>query len=275
MRNLKSGDTPLYKIKSFTDDFNLDNLYIKDESKNPFGTWKDRKSELVVKEAVDKHVDELCLLTSSNAGFSLAKFAKYTNIKVVSIIDILTPKKIKAALRKICYKVIEFNLSKEIIKSEKTISLARESGKETIWDVTNGYSKAYKDIITEIREKNVEPDYIICPVGGGEGFVGLFEGLKKNKLKSRLIGVTTQSKLSIATKLVTLWTPYERKIRLILTKGHKIIRLSEDEIKRAYYYAKEKIDCEPSAAVVFGIFEKVKFNKEDKIVLINSGKGLF
>lgn len=38
MAKFKSGKTPLIKINEFCEKFNLVNLLVKDESKNPFGT---------------------------------------------------------------------------------------------------------------------------------------------------------------------------------------------------------------------------------------------
>ncbi|HLD39182.1 MAG TPA: hypothetical protein VJB05_02620 [archaeon] len=44
-------------------------------SKNPFGTLKDRRSEMIVKRAMEKGIGRLCLITSGNAGYSLARIS--------------------------------------------------------------------------------------------------------------------------------------------------------------------------------------------------------
>ena len=272
MAKFKSGKTPLVKIDEFCGKFNLPNLLVKDESKNPFGTWKDRRSEMIVKKAKHEFVDKLCLITSGNAGFSLAKFANKSHIKIVSIVDINLPLSIKQALKEIYTKIIEVNLSEKILTPEEMIALARENNKEVIWDATNGFHEAYETIIKEIKSES--PDYLVCPVGSGEGFVGLFNGLEKVKLKTKLIGVTPESSPSFADKLHTPWTPYSAKIKSILETGHEIIKLSEDEIRSAFAYAKDLMNCEPSSAVVIGALSKLNFKENDKIVIINSGKGL-
>lgn len=272
MANYKSGKTPLVKIDEFCRKFNLPNLLVKDESKNPFGTWKDRRSEMIGKKAKHELIDKLCLITSGNAGYSLAKFVNKSRIKIVSVIDIHLPSSIKEALQEVCSKIIEKDLSKKILKPEEVIALARENDKEVIWDVTNGFHGAYESIIGEI--KNEAPDYLICPVGSGEGFVGLFNGLEKAKLKTKLIGVTPKASPSFADKLYTPWTPYGAKMQSILKKGHEIIKASEKEIKSAYSYARDFINCEPSSAVVINALLKKNFKKNDKIIIINSGKGL-
>ena len=46
----KSGNTPLIKNEELAQKFGC-TILIKDESKNPFGTWKDRRSEVIIKKA--------------------------------------------------------------------------------------------------------------------------------------------------------------------------------------------------------------------------------
>jgi len=272
MVKFQSGKTPLVKINEFCEKFNLPNLLIKDESKNPFKTWKDRRSEMIVEKAKQKFIDKLCLITSGNAGFSLAKLANKSPIKIVSVIDINLPQQIKQALKEVCTKVVETNLSHKILTPEEVIVLARENDKEVIWDVTNGFHDAYELIVEEFKKET--PDYLVCPVGSGEGFIGLYNGLEKAKLKTKLIGVSPQSSPSFADKLHTPWTPYSTRIQLILEAGHNIIKLSENEIRSAFTFAKDFMDCEPSSAVVIGALSKLDFKETDKIIIINSGKGL-
>lgn len=267
-----AGKTPLVRIDALCAKFGLPRLRCKDESKNPFGTWKDRRSELIVQKAKNECADKLCLITSGNAGFSLARFAGVSRIPIVPIVDAHLRASIKEALRRVCGNVVETDLSKKILKPEEVIALAREHDEETIWDVTNGFHGAYGSIIEEIRDE--APDYVVCPVGSGEGFVGLFDGLQKFKMKTKLIGVTAVSRPSYADKLHTPWTPYKAKIRSVLEAGHEIIRLEEDEIRSAYAYAQEHIACEPSSAAVIGALRGRIFKKGDAIVMVNSGKGL-
>jgi threonine synthase len=252
--------------------FNLPYLQIQDESKNPFGTWKDRRSQVIIKKAKDELIDTLCLITSGNAGFSLAKFAEGSNIRVVAIIDTGLPQSIKETLKGVCTKVIETDLSEKILTPEEVIALVRESDTEVIWDVTNGFHEAYEAIIEEIQSE--APDYIICPVGSGEAFVGLFSGLQKLDLKTKLIGVKPQALPSFADKLHTPWTPYAAKINTIVEAGHEIIELTEEEIHEAYTETKALMECEPSSALVIGALSKYTFKSNDKVILINSGKGL-
>jgi len=275
----KSGNTPLIKIKSLCKKFGLANLFIKDESKNPFGTFKDRRSEFIIRKGIEEHIDKFVTITSGNAGYSLGKFAKGTNIKIVNFVNKKLKKSIKDELKKVSYKIIEIDLSKKIWAPEEIMTMARENDTEVIWDATNGfhgYHEGYVKIVEEIRKKIPGPDFIVVPVGSGEAFCGLYSGIRRFRLKTKLIGVGVKAKwYSFADKLSTPWTPYESLIKTILKEKHEIIRLNEKEVKQMWKEFKNVIDCEPSAAVVFSVFSKLKFKKGDKIILINSGKGLF
>ena len=266
----KAANTPLVKYKELEVLFKVPNLLVKDESKNPFRTFKDRRSELVIDRARDENVDKLVLITSGNAGYSLARFAEGTNIKVVCVVDRVSFT-VRDKLEKSSYKVIDLDLSKKIFGPEETIAMVRESDEEVIWDVTNGFHQAFQSIVREIKTER--SDWLIVPVGSGEAFVGLYEGLKKFGLKTKLVGVGVKGP-SIADKLYTPWTPYKRKIEAILKEGHQYIQLSEEQIKDAYEKVRHIISCEPSSSVVFGALSELDIDSKDKVIVINSGKGL-
>ncbi|MES2409118.1 MAG: PLP-dependent lyase/thiolase [Patescibacteria group bacterium] len=248
-----------------------DNIYIKDESKNPYGTHKDKRSEYIVKRAKEEGVGKLCLITSGNGGFSLAKYASLEGIKVVSIIDKNLKESIKSKLKEVC-SVVEVDLSSQIYKPEEIIALSRERDDEVIWEVTNGFPAAYKDLIKEIKDRRF--DYIICPVGSGETFVGLYLGLKEFKFDAKLIGVGVKEYPSFADKLGTPWTPYKEKMEEILKEGHSIIRLTEEEVHKVFNDYQEVCVLEPSSAVVWAGLEKLQIGDDKQVVILNSGRGI-
>ena len=168
--------------------------------------------------------------------------------------------------------MVEMDLSKKILKPEEVIALARENDREVIWDVTNGYPEAYEPIIRELRNRKF--DYIVCPVGSGEAFVGLYDGLKKNKIKATLVGVGVSSSPSFADKLSTPWTPYKSRIAKILESKHRLIKLSELEVHKLFEKYKHRFRSEPSSTVVWAALEKLNIGPDKKIILVNSGQGL-
>lgn len=275
-KDKKPGNTPLIKNKNIEEAFNLSKVYIKDESKNPFGTIKDRRNYYIFQEASRLKVDKLVLITSGNNGYSLAQFAKTSTVKVVCIVDKNINQEIKKKLQKIVYQVLELNLEHKILRPEELIAFSREKEDEVIWDVTNGYEESYNNIINEIAEKISYPNYIVVPVGSGGIFLGIAQGLERKGAKTKLIGIGTQNTShSFADKLSTPWTPYSRALEYYEKNGHSIYRLTEQEIREAYNKFKNIIACEPSSSVVFTSLEKHNFKPTDTVVFLNSGKTAF
>ena len=163
------GKTPLLRLRDLDPTTPLVNAYVKDESANAFGVLKDRRNLLIVNEALRLGVDKLVLITSGNSGFSLAMLAKGTPLLVVCLVDRNLPARAKQSLQQVAHQVIEVNLQHKILRPEEVISFAREKEGEVIWDITNGYEQAYASVVAELRE--LQPQYIVTPLGSGENFV--------------------------------------------------------------------------------------------------------
>jgi threonine synthase len=270
-KNNPVGQTPLIEQPELSHLFTVQNLFIKDESANTTGTVKDRRNSFILEEAERLKVDKLVLITSGNNGLSLSTLAQRYDIKVVCIVDRNLDQDIIRTLKAVAYQVIEVNLQHKILRPEEIISFAREREDEVIWDVTNGYEESYTTIVNELRA--IKPNYIVVPVGSGEIFVGLAQGLDRLKMNTRLIGMGVQNTLSsFADKLHTPWTPYTRALHALEQRGHRVIRITEEEIKSTYTKYRHVISCEPSSAVVFSVFQHIQFQPHDTVVLINTGR---
>jgi len=266
------GNTPLVRLRDLEKQTNCKRLFVKDESRNPFGTIKDRRNVYILEQATRLRVDKIVLITSGNNGYSLAQFAKKTSIKIVCIVSKKISPDIIRKLREVTYQVIELNLEHKILRPEELISFAREKEDEVIWDVTNGYEEIYDDIVVELLSQ-VKPDYIVVPVGSGGIYIGIVSAIGKRKLTTRILGIGTQNSIdSFADKLSTPWTPYARALEYYQKEGHTIYRLSENEINKTYRDFKNMITCEPSSSVVFAVFAHHQFKPTDTIVLLNSGQ---
>ena len=56
--------TPLKKNDELTRHLGLRNIWVKDESYNPYGTHKDRRSEYIINVALEQGVDKIVCLTA-------------------------------------------------------------------------------------------------------------------------------------------------------------------------------------------------------------------
>ncbi|MEX2356362.1 MAG: threonine synthase [Thermaerobacterales bacterium] len=72
---LQVGWTPLYRTERLGSALGLPNLYVKDDGRNPTGSFKDRASALGITRAVEAGAATVACASTGNAASSLAGFA--------------------------------------------------------------------------------------------------------------------------------------------------------------------------------------------------------
>ena len=85
------GDTPLYHGGRLSEDLGLSNLYLKDDTQNPAGSYKDRASVLVVAKALEKGMQTVCTASTGNAATALACVCASQNVDCVVIVPETAP----------------------------------------------------------------------------------------------------------------------------------------------------------------------------------------
>jgi threonine synthase len=73
--HLVVGGTPLLPVPGLRRELGMPNLWIKDDSRNPSGSTKDRASLLVVAKAIEYGIDTLATASTGNAASALAAVA--------------------------------------------------------------------------------------------------------------------------------------------------------------------------------------------------------
>ena len=261
--------TPFSKIPENI--FGSSQMWLKDESENPYGTIKDRRNNFVAQEALRHFVNKLVLITSGNNGYSLAKICKKSSIKIYSVVDTRIEENIYKTLNEVCEKVIKIDLQEKIYHPEDLLGLVREYPTDVIWDVTNGYEQGYWAMFQEIFG-SVDPDYIVVPLGSGGIYTACINFIEHRGSKCKVIGIGAQSQTdSMADKLTTSWTPYHRLIENKQALGHAVFRLTEAEIRQVYKNFNHLCNMEPSSATVFAAPQLYDFKSSDVVVFVNTG----
>lgn len=78
-----AGGTPVYTLQSLADRLKLERLWLKDESRNPTASFKDRASAVVVARAREIKADTVVTASTGNAGAALAGMAAAIGQKAV------------------------------------------------------------------------------------------------------------------------------------------------------------------------------------------------
>jgi threonine synthase len=78
---LGEGDTPLLRLARFEKLLGLQNLFLKDESSNPTGSFKARGLAAAISKAKELGVQKVIIPTAGNAGGAMAAYAARAGLK--------------------------------------------------------------------------------------------------------------------------------------------------------------------------------------------------
>jgi threonine synthase len=78
-----AGGTPVFKLTSLAQKLGLENLWLKDESRNPTASFKDRASAIVVARAREIGAEIVVTASTGNAGAALAGMAAAVGQKAI------------------------------------------------------------------------------------------------------------------------------------------------------------------------------------------------
>jgi threonine dehydratase len=298
--------TPLTKIVQLCGRYKCDNVYVKDESKNRHGTFKDRRNDALLRQHAPREIVIFVHITNGNSGYSLGQYVQasskaYCERPVVNVIDRKTPKKIKEMLES-CSDVVEMDLSKGLVTDDELRKIARkvteyEGPEDNIVVVENyrfkdGYGKIVHEIKEQLDREGKKPDYIFCPVGGGElaSEIAREAEVIWGEDAPKIIGVTLPQNVimhvkefirkvrsSIADKISCGYSKFKDLVKNFVESGRiELTTVKEGEIVKEYKYLNGiGINVEPSAAVAFVGAAKYELKPDDVVVVINSGKGIY
>ena len=89
--SMQSGGTPLISFPNLQTDVGKINLYIKDDTRNPSGSLKDRATEVGIRHADELGKNTIVAASTGNAAASLAALAAYYEKKAVILAPASAP----------------------------------------------------------------------------------------------------------------------------------------------------------------------------------------
>ncbi len=298
------GNTPLRVAKSFQG-----NVWVKDETRNPTGSFKDRGASLAVTRLSQLGVKNVVLGSEGNAGCS---FALYSNM-VRTRCRIYVPQWSNPA---------KVNLSKQLgakvtrvagTIADAGLRAAQSSRKTGDYNAStfvtpyrhDGKGTMALEICQQLGWRS--PDFVVYPLGGGVGLVGMWKMFKtlhrigwldstprlvavqpsgcaplvdaynkrKRDVKEWKSPRTVALGLKIPKPLAGKWTLQclRESKGLALTVTDTEILESMHEVAR-----KEGLLVEPSSAATFAalphLYEDHLVERRDEVVVVATGSGL-
>jgi len=196
---LGEGDTPLLSLPHLESKLGLSNLYVKDESSNPTGSFKARGLSAAISKAKELGVEKVIIPTAGNAGGAMAAYAARAGLRAHIFMPKDTP-----------YANIEESrmTGAEVILVDGLISdaagMAGEKARAEGWFDVSTFKEPYRVEGKKVMGYELAeafgwelPDVIIYPTGGGTGLVGMWKafaelealGWLKNTKRPRMVSV--------------------------------------------------------------------------------------
>jgi threonine synthase len=179
--SLGEGDTPLLRLPNLGLDLGLSQLYTKDESNNPTGTFKARGLSVAISKAKELGVTKVIIPTAGNAGGAMAAYAARAGMKASVYMPTNTPRANKVECQIAGASVVMVDGS--ISDAGKLVSeIAGEDG----WFDVSTFKEPYRVEGKKIMGYELAeafhwdlPDVIIYPTGGGTGLVGMWKAFRE------------------------------------------------------------------------------------------------
>jgi len=179
---LGEGGTPLLMAKNLAQELKMKSLYLKDETRNPTASFKDRPMSVGVSKAVEFGARTVVCASSGNAAIALSAYAAKAGIKCYAFVPAATPLSKIAQLSMHGAMVVRARAKG---KGDPTYKLMLESWKKFGWHpIPSGgafnpyHPEGSKTISYEICEQLGwrVPDWVIVPVGAGTLLSGNAKG---------------------------------------------------------------------------------------------------
>jgi threonine synthase len=206
--SLGEGGTPLWEAERLGDSLELDSLMLKDETRNPTSSFKDRSASLMISDALSKGFDSVVCATSGNHGASLAAYSAMEDVSCQLVVP--SDLDLGKLAQMIAYDADVEEAGENIEAAlKRVVELADATGAYQATTELNSLSvEALKTISYEMIEQGCKPDWVAVAMGSGvtihalwKGFTEL-EGMGLISERPRLIGVQASGCAPIADAFI-------------------------------------------------------------------------
>ena len=301
------GGTPLHKAERLAKKIELNLVYLKDETRNPTNSFRDRCAALMVSNALDLKYDSVICASNGNMGASMAAYCTKSKLTC----HIIVPKMVdmgKLAQMLIYDAVIEEHGEIVDESNKRAESLAKETG---WYQATAEFNplviEAQKTISFEVMEQFGVPDCFVVSMGSGGTIHSIWKGFKELQALGtidelpKLVGVQADgcapivnAHLKNESEPVTISKPSTHALGILVrnplngrwalnaiteSKGVAIaasdseIFAAEQEIARL-----EGIFAEPASSATIAALKKLAYqgiiDEKDTVVCLITGSGL-
>jgi len=182
---LSEGATPLLKASNLAKEIGLKELYIKDETRNPTGSFKDRSMTVGVSKATEFQIDTTVTASSGNAAAALAAYSAKAGLRCFAFVLESASFSKTTQIELYGAKVVKVKMIEE--GKDPTVQMLRKTSEKYGWypcpsfGPFNPYQvEGPKTMSYEIVEQLdwSTSDWVMVPVGAACLFAGIWKGFR-------------------------------------------------------------------------------------------------
>lgn len=184
--SLDEGMTPLFHCRRLGRELGLRHLYVKDESRNPTWSFKDRMASAAISKAVEFGASVITTSSSGNGGAATAAYAAQAGLPCVILTTTQFPLTMRVQMQVYGPMMVTVPTAPDRWKMVKR--LVEELGWYPVQNFleppigANPYGiDGYKTIAYEVCEQLGwrAPDHFVVPVASGDAYVGPWKGFNE------------------------------------------------------------------------------------------------
>jgi threonine synthase len=178
---LQEGDTPLLRMERLGQEFGCPGFFIKDESRNPSGSFKDRGACVTVSKCREVGIERLVIASSGNASAALSTYCARAGLQLTAL---MRPETVPGhLLQSLICGTDALVVDGDMVEGTR---LAQQAADRYGWfHATQPYNlyriEGKKTLAFEIAEALGwrAPDRILIPTGGGTNVLALELGFRQ------------------------------------------------------------------------------------------------
>ncbi|HEY7293876.1 MAG TPA: pyridoxal-phosphate dependent enzyme [Dehalococcoidia bacterium] len=301
---LGEGGTPLIEAPRLADAIGLARVYLKLESQNPTGSFKDRGTATAIAQAITQGATQLVEDSSGNAGASAAAYAARAGLRCTVYAPASAPAAKLRQAEAYGARVVPVEGSRADVAGAARQAAKRKAVYHLDHNSNDAFVAGMQTLAFELDEELKTPAPIVMPVGGGSLLAGCFAGFEQRGLppgRWPLFGVQPEACAPLVQALANGWeqaVPVEAKptiaggiaiadpprgprlLRVLRESAGGAVAVSEEAIMRwgRMLARLEGVYAEPtSAAAVAGLAKLVAgraIASGEAAVIVITGSGL-
>ncbi|GII95179.1 threonine synthase [Sinosporangium siamense] len=180
--SLGEGGTPLVPLERTAARLGLGGLHVKDETRNPTWSYKDRLASVAVTKAVELGVEAVVVASTGNHGAAVAAYAARAGLPCVVLTVASVPEAMKTLMQVYGARVValehapdRWTLMRELVEKRGWLALSGHAAPPvgSIGFGVDGYKTIAYEIVSDL---GAVPDVVVVPVSYADGLAGIQRG---------------------------------------------------------------------------------------------------